>query len=109
MDLPGEIIGKIFAYCELVQEGKPAAMLPIQVRYENEAKIVIQNYGLNDYIEQLADGWLTLWIYKLPHILEIIKSMPQAPKTTYEHWVLGKLFGYSEEAIRDFINLNFVE
>lgn len=103
MTLSGEILGRLQIYCEMVQKGKPAAMLPIQVRYANEAKTIIQSYGLNEYMENLADQWLTLWIYKFPHILEVIKSMPQAPKTVYDHWVLGKLFGYSEEAIREFI------
>ncbi|MGE5604548.1 MAG: hypothetical protein ACM3YE_02530 [Bacteroidota bacterium] len=101
--LSGEILGRLRVYCEMVQRGKPAAMLPIQARYANKAKTIIQSYGLNGYLENLAEGWLTLWIYKFPHILEVIKSVPQAPRTAYDHWVLGKLFGYSEAAIHEFI------
>ena len=78
-------------------------MMPIQSRYEKEVKSIINGYGLNCYVEKLAEDWLTIWIYKLPFILEVIKSTPQAPKTTFDHWVLGKLFGYSEEAIQEFI------
>lgn len=103
MVLPGEVLGRLRAYCEMVQKGKPAAMLPIQARYVNEAKTIIQSYGLHKYLEKLAEGWLMLWIYRFPHILEVIKSVPQAPRTAYDHWVLGKLFGYSEEAIGEFI------
>ena len=90
-------------YCYLVRNGKPAAMMPIQERYAEEAKTTIQSYGLNHYFEQLSDGWLTLWVYKLPFIMEVIKSAPQVPNTIFDHWVLGKLFGYSEEAIQEFI------
>lgn len=103
MALSGELLGRLRVYCEMVQRGKPAAMFPIQARYANEAKTIIQSYGLHEYLEKLAEGWLTLWIYKFPHILEVIKSVPQAPSTAYDHWVLGKLFGYSEEVIHEFI------
>ena len=87
MALSEEIFERLRVYCEMVKKGKPAAMLPIQARYANEVKTIIQSYGLNEYLENLAKGWLTLWIYKFPHILEIIKSMPQVPKTDYDHWV----------------------
>lgn len=54
-------------------------------------------------MEILSKGWVTFWGYKYPHILEVIKNMPQAPKTVYDHWVLGKLFGYDEVAIQEFV------
>lgn len=95
--------GEIGAYCYMVKRGKPAAMIPIQERYAPEAISLIEKHELNSYTEWLSEGWKTLWIYKYPHILEVIKSVPQAPSAVFEHWLLGKLFGYEEAAIHEFI------
>jgi hypothetical protein len=96
--------GELDAYCYMVQRGKPAALVPVKGRYLEEALAVITaRYGLKSYAEELANGWCMLWIYKYPHILEVIKATPQAPKTVFDHWVLGKLFGYEEAAIEDFL------
>ncbi|WP_339820526.1 hypothetical protein MKZ15_05710 [Paenibacillus sp. FSL R7-0216] len=95
---------ELITYCQLVKRGKPAASIPLQEKYLEDAfKIVEQEGDLLTHIEQLSDGWLTFWVYRYPHILEIIKNSPQAPSTVYDHWILGKLFGYEEAAIQDFI------
>jgi hypothetical protein len=83
-------------------------MLPIHERdAENAIKFVRETFGLNTYVEDLAEGWKTIWIYKYEHILNIIKILPQAPDTILDHWILGKLFGYEESAIHDFISSKF--
>lgn len=46
--------------------------------------------------------WKTIFIYKYKFLIDIIKSLPHAPQTPYEHWVLGKVFRYSEHAIEEF-------
>ena len=89
-------------YCEAVTNGKPCAMLPIQDRYAISAQVLVQNYKLRVHLEYLAKGWATLWIYEREYMLEIIKILPNEPTTVYEHWVLGKAFGYSDEAIENF-------
>ncbi|KOA19343.1 hypothetical protein CLHOM_24490 [Clostridium homopropionicum DSM 5847] len=95
---------RINTYCEFVKRGKPTAMIAIQNRYVDDAiKIVTKIYNLNTYIENLSEGWKILWIYKDNYMLDIIKEMPEQPKTVYEHWVLGKIFGYSDESIKTFI------
>jgi hypothetical protein len=95
--------GEINAYCYMVQRGKPAALLPIKEKDAVGAIALVELLGLKSYQEILADGWVSLWIYKYPHILEVIKSIPQEPKTAIEHWILGKLLGYEEAAIQDFL------
>lgn len=96
--------GQIQAYSYMVKNGKPAAMLPVHDRDIDAAtELVTTTFGLNAYVEDLAEGWKTLWIYKHEHIAEVIKSLPQAPKTIVDHWILGKLFGYEESAISDFL------
>ncbi len=89
----------------MVQRGKPAALILIQERYLEDAKNVVeQEYKLKTYCKKLADGWISLWIYKHEYILEVIKKVPQKPEGVFEHWVLGKLFGYSEEAIESYLS-----
>lgn len=97
-------LGELEAYCYMVKRGgKPAASLALQDRYLEAANQIVEENGLSIYVEDLAPGWVTVWVYKYPHVLEVIKAVPQAPTTVFDHWVLGKLFGYSEESIRDFV------
>lgn len=95
--------GQINTYCELVRTGKPAAIIPVQDRYINDAIEMVGCDNLSYYVESLSEGWNTLWIYKDSYIIEVIKEMPEKPKTTYDHWVLGKVFGYSDNAIKTFL------
>lgn len=99
--------GQIYTYCELVDRGKPAAIISVQDRYLIEAIEIIKSNKLNFLVEELSEGWKTLWIYKDKYIQEIIKKMPEKPKTIYDHWVLGKIFGYSDEAIKSFLETKF--
>ncbi|UYZ36778.1 hypothetical protein OD350_03655 [Clostridium beijerinckii] len=97
------ILEKIDFYCDMVLKGKPCACEAIQDRYVSEVINKINNLKLKSYIEELSTGWKTIWIYKDEYIIEIIKELPEEPKTIFEHWILGKVFGYSDEAIRNFI------
>lgn len=97
---------KIHTYCYLVKRGKPAAMIAVQNRYLDDIKSVLTEEELNGYIEELSEGWSTVWIYKDDYLLEVIKKMPEKPKTVYDHWVLGKIFGYSDEAIKNYLRSN---
>lgn len=98
--------GRLKSYCEFVQRGKPTAMLPVQDRYVEEAIKDIQYSNLLFCIEKVSDGWKTVWIYKEKYMLEIIRELPEHPKTIFEHWVLGKAFGYSEQSIEEFLLTN---
>lgn len=96
--------GQIDAYCYMIQRGKPAAMLPVQKRYAVDATNLVKIYGLKTHIENLSEDWYEFWIYKHPHVLEIIKVLQQISDETLKHWILGKLFDYSDEAIREFLS-----
>lgn len=101
--IPATTNGQLEAYCMMVERGKPAANLPIQSRYAEEAISIIKRHGLKYIKNPLSDGWEEIWVYKYPHIGDIIRVLPQVPKTAFDHWVNGKLFGYSEEAIHEFL------
>ena len=98
------ILGEIDAYAYMVQQGKPAAAIPVKIDYLTEVvEYISKIHGSSTYHEELSEGWVTLWIYKYPHILEVIKSFKHSPQSTFDHWVLGKLFGYDEAAIAAFL------
>lgn len=90
-------------YCYAVKTGKPTAVVAIQERYLKEAREIVKEYQLKAYVEDLSDDWKTLWIYKDDYLIEIIKKMPEQPKDVYDHWVLGKIFGYSDGSIKEFL------
>lgn len=95
---------KIGLACDMVSKGKPCASEPVQERYVKDIiNKIKQEFNLKVYTEDLAEEWKTVWIYKDEYMLEIIKSLPEQPKTVLDHWVLGKAFGYSDEAIRIFL------
>jgi len=98
------LIAKITFHCDMIQKGKPCSCEPIQDRYIEEAINMITNYKLQLYIEELSEGWKTIWIYKDSYMLEIIKQLPNNPQSAFDHWILGKAFGYSDEAIKNFIS-----
>jgi hypothetical protein len=98
------ILEQINFYCDMVNKGKPSACQAIQERYISKATEIIEENKLKVYIEELYPDWKTIWIYKDDYMLEIIKELPKEPKTIFDHWILGKAFGYSDEAIRDFVD-----
>lgn len=99
---------EIEAYCYMVERGKPAAMLAIQDKHIKKIKeyICSQYKQIKVFECRLSEGWRTLWIYKHDYMIDVIKSLPEKPKTVFDHWVLGKVFGYSDEAIAEFIREN---
>ncbi len=94
---------KIHNYCYQIKTGKPVANIAVQNRYIVEAKQIINENKLRYFIEFLYVNWSSLWIYKKEFMIEIIKALPDNPKTIFDQWVLGKAFGYTDEAIEDFL------
>lgn len=98
--------GQIDNYVYLVQAGaKPIAIQGLQTRYVDEAMEMVKKKQLNIYVEDVEGypEWKTIFIYKYIYLIDIIKNLPHKPKTPYDHWVLGKAFGYSDDAIREFV------
>ena len=96
---------QIYNYCDCVAKGcKPVAMMSIKRKDVDEAVSIVSNINLNYYIEEMEDNdWTILYIYKHDYLLDVIKASPSHPTTTFDHWILGKMFGYSDEAIKDFL------
>lgn len=103
----GIIEGEIQSYCYLVKAGcKPMAVVSVKSIYLEMVKHSIKNdYNLNVYIEDVEDylEWKTVYIYKYNYLLDIIKQLPAKPQSPYDHWVIGKLCGYSDYEIGEYI------
>lgn len=97
------ILNRIDFNCDMVKKGKPCSCEAVHDRYVNKSIEIINRFNLKAYVEELSDGWRTIWIYKDDYMLEVIKQLPEQPKTIYDHWILGKAFGYSDEAIKNYI------
>lgn len=65
---------------------------------------IVQKYELQYIDEYLSGDWKILRIYKKPFMLEIIRKLPEKPYSIYDHWVLVKVFGFSNESFGGFIN-----
>jgi hypothetical protein len=90
--------------CYLVSRGvRPAAMQAVQDRYVAQVRAVAARQGLLMLTEDLAEGWTTVWVFREAHVGFVIQQTAKQPATAFEHWVLGKLFGYSEDAIADYL------
>lgn len=89
----------------LVRQGKPCASMVIKKLSlkENGFDHLIEDEGMKFLVEPLDDHWDVLYIFECELMRDIIKQTPNTPKSRYDHWVLGNLFGYSHEAIMKFI------
>lgn len=96
---------ELTVYTYMVERGKPAAMLPIPERYIDEAIAFVHSISkMKTFTEELGEEWRKLWIYQYEYIQQIIIALPQTPETVFDHWALGKLFGYDELSIAKYIS-----
>jgi len=105
-NLPKYLWGEVNIYCFWVRKGKPAAVLEVDNKYVRGVKKYIKDvWQQHTYLESpTTKQWTSVWIYKKDYVLEIIKNAPREPKTIFDYWILGKLFGYSDESINECLN-----
>lgn len=89
----------------MIERGKPCAKITVYKKDLTNIEEYIKTFTeLNIYQCPSLEGkdCIALWIYKDKFMIKVIKSLPDEPNSMYDHWVLGKAFGYSEESIREF-------
>lgn len=106
--MKGFNLGETYAYCTSVwSEAKPVANFEIKKEQLNDVITIISSYELK--FKTSPSKWkedrVEVWIYKYYHLGLIIDEILKfgSELSTYHHWVLGKLFGYSEKAIEEFL------
>lgn len=103
----GCIEGEIRTYCLQIKCGsKPMAVTNIKTVYVDiVTNYIKEKYNLNVYTQDIENypECKNIFIYKHDYLIDIVKSLPEKPQTPYEHWIVGKACGYSDEAIGEFI------
>lgn len=99
----GFLDGQIHTYCYMVSTGKPVASLQIKLAQLDEAIGPIIDYDLSYYVNNIDETWCVLFIYKQPFMREIIKESLSMPYSVTSEWFNGCMYGYSQEAIQNYI------
>ena len=96
---------EIGLYIQQIKTGKPCAYTNIKTKYLDDAIEYIENEGLFTYVEENLYGFSVLYFFKDEVMKEIIThpSIPKTPKSNFDDWILGNLFGFSHESIVKFI------
>lgn len=97
--------GQITEHCYLVQRGKPVSVLSYQERYHNELSEIIKEAGLLVKCE-IKNSWGVAYIFKNPALRYVLDDLPNEPKTSADHYLLGALFGYDTNSICEHIVKN---
>lgn len=101
----GDVLGgQLSEACYYAQRGKPAAILAVQQRYIERACELVMRDGLYLHTEESTEGWVNLWIFKYPHIKNVFDSLHQITDETTKHWILGKICGFDEPSIHEYIS-----
>jgi hypothetical protein len=96
--------GQLIELCQMVyHECKPCAMIPIKKKDKDYA-LHICNNDVYTYIEDIDKKRIEFWMFKRIELLDVIKLLPDNPQTKADHYLLGALFGYSNNAICDYLN-----
>lgn len=98
-----KLLGMICSDCYMVRRGKSCAYEIVKIKKLKYVLSVIKKYDLKYIIQKLNNEWVAVFMYEKWYMKEVIRSLPDKPKTLFEHWVLGKAFGYSDEAISQFL------
>lgn len=92
----------------LIKKGvRSCAWLDCIFEMYNEICKIINQENLMHYEDEIniEDFFIKrIFIYKYPHQLKMFKSCMPYPNTYEKHYILGKLFGYSDDAIEDFLD-----
>jgi hypothetical protein len=96
--------GQLTELCQMVVRGcKPCAIMPIKTKDLNFAKFLCKREKCLSHSSELNDDWHTLWIFKREELFKVINLLRENPVTEADHYLLGALFGYSNDAICDYI------
>ena len=105
----GFVLGQANVYVEQVNAGtKLAAQIGCHARHVPAVREMVEKEGCRIVIdEQRGEGRVAIWIFKHSFVEIIIAEMSHAkttPPTAAGVWAMGKLFGYSDSAIGDYLH-----
>lgn len=115
-------ISEVENECYLIDKGvRSCALLSISGFYQNQIDIIskmeeiVLNHKLHSYTfkQRFLDCDLevyTFWIYKYHHQLALIKYLEnKSNKDLCSEWITGKLLGYSDESIEEYLAMKLID
>jgi hypothetical protein len=106
--IEGFLDGQAVTYCEAVRLGsKVAAHLVCDAAHAERLAALIEREGCGVMIEPQAQGRrASLWIYRHPVAAQLIVRLQSANRTEVEMFAMGKVFGYADHAVLDYMQSN---
>lgn len=109
--LPEIVFGQIITYCEQIQRG---SKLVAEIGFAEKDTHLIQETINNEGCKAIFDlnrgyGRATVWIYKYDYVALLIDQLfmknrnRQGKLSALEIWTTGKLFGYSNYEISNYL------
>jgi len=99
-EMDGFTRGQLTELCQLVyRECKPCAMIFLKDEDIEMAENICMMENCKYKAVYLSDGWKSFWIYIRDEISEIIETLPEKPETKADYYLIGSLFGYSNNTI----------
>jgi len=96
--------GQAIAYCEQVRSGsRVAGQLSCEAGYAERLSSLIASENCQAIVEKHADGRTTVWIYREDYVKDIIEWLQSIPQSKAGAWGMGKLLGYSDSEIANYI------
>jgi len=95
---------QVLEHAQFVKRGKPCSVLPVKLLNADYALELAKAEGVKGFICETSDeNWCELWIYKRYEMRVIIENLPSKPESQLDHFILGCAFGYSIDAILDYM------
>lgn len=100
-------IGRLGEHLVLVKNDvRPIAHVSVRFECYGEIKIILDRENIKYIVAPQGETHLAIYLYKYSHLAEVIRhhlGLPAKEKIV-EAWFNGKMFGYSEVAIAEYIN-----
>jgi hypothetical protein len=104
--IEGFLCGQALAYCEQIRTGaRLVAQLAFDASYERQVLARIRAEGCRVRIERRS-GRVSVWIFRRARVERLIRAFSHAPPSVIGLWGMGKLFGYGDREVTEFISAN---
>lgn len=102
--MEGFLAGQVVAYCEAIRrESRVAAQLAFPKMYVATLTRLIAREGCRSAVESVTSDHASIWIYRSRTVKRLIDRLALEPESALYTWSMGKLFGYADRDVLNFI------